>query len=192
MKDNVKIKLDLSKFYRAQMITAPDGTRGIFIPADANRVFYGTKGWYVDLVAFEHVTDYQTHFIKLDLPREITQGMSQEERNGLPVLGSIKPMRQTLSNGAAQAAQGPVPAWATAQAGAPVMGGQRKEPEVRNWKNEPVGPGAWAAQQQQQRPTTEDARAAAPAVQQPAPAPVMVGDPIPGFAPVSEGEDLPF
>lgn len=177
MKDNVKIKLDLSKFYRAQVMTAPDGTKGIFIPAESNRVFFGQKGWYVDLVAFEHVTDYQTHFIKLDLPREITEGMSQEERNGIPVLGSIKPMRQTLSNGAAQAAQGPVPAWASAQSGAPVMG--KQQPEVRDWRGDP---NAWPNTAGQ--PTTPAARAAAPAVQQPAP--VVMGDPMPGY------EDFPF
>lgn len=168
MKDNVKVRVDLAKFYGAQKVRMADGTEGIFIPAQANRVYFGAKGWYLDLVAFEHQTEYQSHFMKLDLPKEVTDGMTPEQRQQVPVVGSIRPMVSRATAGASVAGGQPMPAWMNAPAPAPAPAEPARRPlyetarEMPSRPSEPIDPMAGFG---------------------------TLGDPMPGF---NEKDLLPF
>lgn len=69
----IKLKIDIQKFLGAKLFSAKDGTRHIAIPLDANNIFEGEKGCYLNLVVSElqQINQYgQTHTIKIDLGKD--------------------------------------------------------------------------------------------------------------------------
>jgi hypothetical protein len=68
----------------------------IVIPVDGANLFRGEKGIYLDAIGLEFkeqkFTD--THFIKMSVPKEVFDLMSEEEKNQIPIIGGIKPIEK--------------------------------------------------------------------------------------------------
>ena len=89
------------------MATIPGTTekkRCICIPVDDNPEMYvGGKGVYLGLTAFprrEAGQHGETHIVKGNIPKDIREAMSEEERRAQPILGDMKPFtmeRQELA-----------------------------------------------------------------------------------------------
>lgn len=65
---------------------------GIFIPLEKNKIFKGTKGLYLDLVAFpmkQRSESKDTHLIKQSFSKEEREKMSREELESLPIIGNM-------------------------------------------------------------------------------------------------------
>lgn len=64
----------------------------LVIPIEANNLFKGEKGIYIDLTGFEiknKVNDSKdTHLVKQRLPKELYEKQTDEEKRAMPVLGS--------------------------------------------------------------------------------------------------------
>lgn len=98
-KTNFGIRLDLLKLSNAFMknLTGRTATkRCLIIPVDDNdSIFLGEKGCYLNLTAFE-VNNPQyddTHIIKGNLSKEVRERMTEEQRNALPILGNMRPIK---------------------------------------------------------------------------------------------------
>ena len=69
----IKLKIDCLKFLGAKLFTAKDGTKHVAIPLEANNIYEGAKGCYLNLAVSERqeVSQYgQTHSVKLDLGKD--------------------------------------------------------------------------------------------------------------------------
>ena len=98
---NISGKLNLMQLKAA--IRKMNGANGpidcIVIPIEANHLFRGEQGVYLDLIAFESKTKNEkikdTHLVKQSLPKEVLELMSDEERKSQPIIfqfliGTIK------------------------------------------------------------------------------------------------------
>lgn len=99
MANNLGIKIDALKFRGAFMrnLTGKTATkRCLIIPVDDNpSIFLGEKGCYMNFTAVE-VQNPQygdTHLIKGDIPKEVYERMSDEERKAQPVFGNVRPIK---------------------------------------------------------------------------------------------------
>lgn len=97
---NYNIRLDLAKLEKVGVanITGRTGkkVKCVLIPVEENDVFLSEKGGaYLDLVAFEMKEERygQSHLVKLSLPKEQAQWMTEEQRNAMPILGALKPIQ---------------------------------------------------------------------------------------------------
>lgn len=91
---NYRIKIDLLKLKGAFVhdLQGKAATkRCIIIPVDADGVFLGEKGCYLNTVAFEMKEPRynDTHFVKADIPRERRESMTDDERNAMPIIGGL-------------------------------------------------------------------------------------------------------
>lgn len=82
-----KIRINLLGIIGAKKTFMGDG---VYVKEDClciplDKLYVGEKGIYVDLVAFKR-KDEESYIIKQRSP----QGMSEEERQQLPIIGSIK------------------------------------------------------------------------------------------------------
>ena len=100
--NNYGIKVDLLKLQGACMknLTGRSGQakRCIIIPVDDNPSMYlGEKGCYLSMSAFEtQGSQYgNTHMVKPDIPKELREQMTEEQRMAVPVLGNMRPMQGT-------------------------------------------------------------------------------------------------
>lgn len=95
-------KMNFMKFKNACVINLKGNTgekKGVFIPIDDNHLFVSydetgkTKAVYVDFVAFESPNSRygDTHGLKLSIPKEIRERMSEEEQRNIPFFGNLKP-----------------------------------------------------------------------------------------------------
>lgn len=66
----------------------------LIIPIKENNLFIGEKGLYLDLTHLEvkNPAEGQTdsHLVKQNLPKEIYETLSEEEKRALPILGNSK------------------------------------------------------------------------------------------------------
>ena len=93
---NISGKLNLMQLKAA--IRRMDGKNGpidcIVIPIEANHLFQGDKGIYLDLIAFESKTKNDaikdTHLVKQSLPKEILDAMTEDEKRSQPILGNLR------------------------------------------------------------------------------------------------------
>ena len=98
-KQNYSIKIDMLKLNGAFMrnMTGRTATkRCIIIPVDDNPSMYlGEKGCYLSMSAFDTPgSQYgNTHMVKPDIPKEIREQMTEEQKRGIPVLGNMRPMQ---------------------------------------------------------------------------------------------------
>ena len=92
---NYGIKIDLLKLRGAFMKNLQGKTatkRCIIIPVDdCDGIYLGEKGCYLNMTAIEmqepKYTD--THCIKVNLPKEQREAMTEDERNAIPILGGL-------------------------------------------------------------------------------------------------------
>ena len=93
---NISGKLNLMQLKAA--IRRMDGKNGpidcIVIPIEANHLFRGEQGVYLDLIAFESKTKNEkikdTHLVKQSLPKEVLEAMSDEEKKSQPIIGNLR------------------------------------------------------------------------------------------------------
>jgi hypothetical protein len=94
---NLSIKINLAKLAGAGLanLKGKSGTTKecIVIPVEDANLFIGEKGVYLDLTALEYREQKydNTHFVKQSVPKDLYTGMSEEERNSQPIIGSVKP-----------------------------------------------------------------------------------------------------
>ena len=111
---NYSIKIDLLKLKNTCATNLKGKTetkRCLIIPIDDNSIFVGEKGIYLDLTAFElQEKRGQSHILKVNIPKEVRDAMSEEERKAQPIVGGMKeiapvqptPMNITAQTGSAQ------------------------------------------------------------------------------------------
>lgn len=117
--ENTSIKLNISAF--THMATSMKGKAGnsvedIFIPIEKNGIFKGTKGIYIDLIAFpiknKNNDSKDTHIIKQSFTKEQREVMTKEQQDSQPIFGSLIDWNyvtpQTTDN-SIDANQAPVP-----------------------------------------------------------------------------------
>ena len=101
---NISGKLNLMQLKAA--IRRMDGKNGpidcIVIPIEANHLFQGDKGIYLDLIAFESKTKNDaikdTHLVKQSLPKEILDAMTEDEKKAMPILGNFIDWDQSIES----------------------------------------------------------------------------------------------
>ena len=64
---------------------------------DNPSMYLGEKGCYLSMSAFEtQGSQYgNTHMVKPDIPKELREQMTEEQRMAVPVLGNMRPMQGT-------------------------------------------------------------------------------------------------
>jgi len=93
---NISGKLNLMQLKAA--IRRMDGKTGpidcVVIPIEANHLFRGEQGIYLDLIAFESKTKNEkikdTHLVKQSLPKEVLETLTDEEKKSQPILGNLR------------------------------------------------------------------------------------------------------
>ncbi len=110
MANNYGIKVNLQKLQNAFLKDIKGKTttkRCIIIPVDDNpNMYVGEKGCYLNLTAFETTNNQfgDSHLIKADIPKEIRDTWSQEQKDAQPILGNMRPF-QGQQVGSADASQ---------------------------------------------------------------------------------------
>lgn len=92
---NYSIKIDLLKLKGAfiRNLKGKEETKRCLIISvdDCGGIYLGEKGCYLNLTAIEmqepKYTD--THCIKVNLPKEQREAMTEDERNAIPILGGL-------------------------------------------------------------------------------------------------------
>ena len=95
---NYSIKIDLQKLQNAflRKFTGKNATKTcICIPIEDNpSLFLGEKGCYLRTVANaqENSQFGYSHYVRGDIPREMYDQMTEEQRKSFPILGNMKPI----------------------------------------------------------------------------------------------------
>ncbi|MBR6129798.1 MAG: hypothetical protein IKQ07_09225 [Bacteroidaceae bacterium] len=98
---NFNIRLNLQAMNGAflrNMTSSKTGVtkRCIIIPVDDNPSMYiGEKGTYLNAIAYElEQPKYDdTHMLKPDLPKEVREQMTAEQRQQVPAIGNMRPQK---------------------------------------------------------------------------------------------------
>lgn len=73
----------------------------LVIPIEANKIFVGEKGFYLNLIGFELADEKknqnQTHLIKQSFSKEYLDALTDEQKKQLPILGNHYIVDQTIS-----------------------------------------------------------------------------------------------
>jgi len=94
---NLKLKLNLAALqHTTQKMKGKNGEIEVLvIPIEANHLFKGEKGLYLEATAFElkepkeQNKQINTHLVKVSLPKAVYEKMSEEERKAQPIFGNI-------------------------------------------------------------------------------------------------------
>lgn len=97
---NSGIKVNLLKLQGAFVTNLKGKTetkRCLVIPVDDARLYVGQKGCYLNMTAIEMQNSQygDTHCIKQNLDREVYEAMTEEERNAMPIIGSMRPLEKS-------------------------------------------------------------------------------------------------
>lgn len=89
---NFSLKVNLLKVAGSRLVNV-NGQRTVLLPITDNGLFEGEVGVYLNLVAIESKSDFSTHCVKPELPRDVRDAMSQEKLKELcPIVGSMRPI----------------------------------------------------------------------------------------------------
>jgi hypothetical protein len=90
---NLQVKLNMAGLkHTVQKMQGANGeVEVLIIPIDANHLYRGAKGMYLDLTAFElkEVKDNNTHLLKQSLPKEVYTKQTDEEKKAMPIMGNV-------------------------------------------------------------------------------------------------------
>lgn len=97
--DNYSIRLNLLKL-RSAFVTNIKGKTAtkpcVVIPIDENPgIYVGDKGCYLNLNAYENNNASQygdSHGIRQDIPKDLRECMTEEERRAYPFVGNMRPI----------------------------------------------------------------------------------------------------
>lgn len=92
--ENYSIKADLLKVNGAFVTNLKGKTatkRCLVIPVDDSGMFLGEKGCYLNMTAIEmrEARYGDTHCVKVSLPKEQYETMTEDERKNTPILGGM-------------------------------------------------------------------------------------------------------
>lgn len=111
---NYNLKLDLAKLNKVGVanITGKTGNKVkcVVIPVEENNIFLSEKGGvYLDLACFALKQEKygQSHLVKLSLTEDQRNFMTQEEKNGMSIVGALKPMKAQQAEITQEAATDP-------------------------------------------------------------------------------------
>lgn len=95
---NYSIKANLLKVKGAFVTNLKGKTatkRCLVIDIDESGMFLGEKGCYLNMAAIEmNESRYgDTHCVKVSLPKEVVEKMTDEERKAIPILGGMHPLQ---------------------------------------------------------------------------------------------------
>ena len=71
----------------------------IIIPVEDNpSMFVGEKGVYLNITAFANDNPQygDTHMLKPNIPKDVREAMTDEQRRSQPILGNMKPLRNEM------------------------------------------------------------------------------------------------
>lgn len=97
---NFGIKIDLLKVKGAFVRNLKGSTatkRCLIIPVDeADGMFLGEKGCYLSMTAIELQNPQynDTHGVKVELPKEKREQLSDEELRAIPFIGNLRPLKE--------------------------------------------------------------------------------------------------
>ncbi len=93
---NISAKINLRQLKSHVMILkgkSGEPVECLVLPIDANHLFKGEKGIYLDLQAYELKEKQEgrkeTHLVKQSIPKAVFDCMTDEEKNALPILGNM-------------------------------------------------------------------------------------------------------
>jgi len=98
-----KLNINLNLSNLISVVRFEDGETGpvecLIIPIEANHLFRGKSGIYLDMTAFElkEPKDNQTHLIKQSLPKEIYKAQTEEQKRAMPILGNVSSFEASTS-----------------------------------------------------------------------------------------------
>lgn len=94
---NFNIKLNLSKLRKVKYLTN-EGEQYVCIPVKPNCIFNGQKGFYLELAAFQLQNQKynESHLIKLSVTKEVFDKLTDEQKNKLPIVGSLSEFRSQI------------------------------------------------------------------------------------------------
>lgn len=92
---NISVKVNLRQLkHTVKEMKKKDGSKleCLIIPIEPNHLYKGEKGVYLDLQAFELKEKKEgskdTHLVKQSLPKEVYNGLSDEQKNAIPIIGN--------------------------------------------------------------------------------------------------------
>lgn len=104
MEKDYSLKVNLTQLAGAFIkdLTGKTATKKcVIIPVDDNpAMFVGEKGVYLNMNAFANDNPQfgDTHMLKPNLPKEVREAMSDEEKRAQPILGNMRPLRQEMQS----------------------------------------------------------------------------------------------
>lgn len=109
--ENYSLKVNLLKLRKAGIVKIKGRDESldcVVLPIKYNHIFMSRdedtnkiKSAYLDLTAWamNNPKYDETHLLKQSLPKEVREQMNDEEKNGLPILGGMKPINIDRMNG---------------------------------------------------------------------------------------------
>lgn len=91
---NISTKLNLAGLkHTVQKMKGANGeVEVLIIPIDANHLYRGEKGMYLDLTHIELKNPREgskdTHLVKQSLPKDVYSGMSDDDKKSQPIIGN--------------------------------------------------------------------------------------------------------
>ena len=87
----MEVKLNIAKLFGVKKIKTKDKEVYLCIPINTNYIFAGKNGYYLTLNAFKMKDKrYNSEYLlKLRIPKDDYNKLSEEEREKIPICGSI-------------------------------------------------------------------------------------------------------
>ena len=97
---NLSVKVNLLGLQGAFVTNLKGKTatkRCLIIPVDDANLYVGQKGCYLNMTAIEMQNSQygDTHCVKQNLDKSVYEGMTEEQRRAMPILGSVKPLEKS-------------------------------------------------------------------------------------------------
>ena len=104
---NCKVNLAGLKHTVQKMQGASGEIEVLVIPVEANSLYRGDKGLYLDLVAWSIAEPKydDTHMLKQSLPKEVAEKQTKEEKYAMPIMGALRPFKGGGSSSEAAVAE---------------------------------------------------------------------------------------
>lgn len=89
---NYNLKINLAKLNGVCKSSLKDGKKVLVIPIEENYLFEGSKGCYLDVVAYEFKEQHfdDSHYLKVQVKKEVFEKMDENEKKSIPIIGSMK------------------------------------------------------------------------------------------------------
>lgn len=102
--ENFNLKINLALMNGVTTISSKGNKeKYVCIPLSDNYIFEGRRGLYLDLTAYSYDGKFgESHFLKLRIPKNVYEKMSDDDRRNTQIIGSMSPL--VIDNGITQKA----------------------------------------------------------------------------------------